>query len=170
MKTDKTNKIIADLSMIIVVLGFTVIALLGLVLFLYFRTPTDIESENQAVCGNAFKEDEQPQKALLKYRDDHRLDNGGEIFKRQCAMCHSLGNNKITAPGLEGVMERVPSENWVFNYLSNSDSLFKINDPYTLKLRNEYPEERMPTFGKLTRKDIEDVVAFIKAAPRRIMY
>lgn len=169
MKTDKKYKIIADLSMRIVYLIIILFVLIISFLIYYLYKPTIKEPEKLFVCGNALEEDRQRQQTLLKYGENIDFDNGGKLYKQNCAVCHSLGTNRLTGPGLEGVTARVPSEKWLFNYISNSDSLFKLEDPYTLKLRSEYPDERMPSFKHLTDKEVTEIISYISSTPTQIV-
>ena len=152
----------------IIYLSLTIFVLIILLLTIYFYTPTTIEEEKSFFCGNAIIEEKQREDAITKYGID--TNNGKRLFKQNCAVCHNLDNNKIVGPGLENVISRVPNEQWLFDYISNSDSLFKQKDPYSLKLRAEYPDVRMTNFTDLSAKDINEIIAFIKYAPTRIMY
>jgi cytochrome c2 len=167
VKTEEKYKIVADLSMKIVYLVLLIFILGIIFIIYYFSKPTVKKEEKTFVCGNAVLEEQHREKVLAKYGKNY--DIGEKLFKQNCAMCHTLGKNKITGPGLEGIASRVPNEKWLLNYILNPDSLFKQKDAYTLKLRNEYPNERMPK-SDLTVKEVTEIISYIKTTPARIVY
>jgi cytochrome c2 len=165
MEADNKDKAIARLSMAVICL--TVLLFIAIILLLgawYSSTQKEIRFEcgvrdERGICGNAVFS-LPPDVSQLVY------DNGEKVFKQNCAVCHSMGKNKITGPGLEGLFQRVPSKEWAFHYISNSDSLFEIKDSYVLKLREEYPKEdeySKHMFKKmLTAQEIENVITYIR--------
>lgn len=88
--------------------------------------------------------------------------DGEKIFKDNCAVCHSLGKETVTGPGLEGVMKRVPSEEWMLKWIKNNDALIKSGDAYAVKI-NAFAESQMTTFTNLSDDEIKAVIAYIKA-------
>jgi cytochrome c2 len=92
--------------------------------------------------------------------------DGEKIFKQNCAVCHSLGKNKLTGPGLEGIMSRVPSEKWLLDWIKNSSAMVAAGDAYAVKVFNENNKIPMTTFASsLSDDDIKAVIAFMKAPP-----
>jgi cytochrome c2 len=92
--------------------------------------------------------------------------DGEKIFKQNCAVCHSLGTNKLTGPGLEGVMSRVPSEKWLFDWIKNNKAMVAAGDQYAVKVFNENNKADMTVFAStLSDEDINAVIGFIKAPP-----
>ena len=88
--------------------------------------------------------------------------DGEKIFKENCAVCHSLGKETVTGPGLEGVMKRVPSEEWLLKWIKNNDALIKSGDAYAVKI-NAFAESQMTPFTNLSDDEIKSVIAYIKA-------
>ena len=88
--------------------------------------------------------------------------DGEKIFKENCAVCHSMGKETVTGPGLEGVMKRVPSEEWLLKWIKNNDALIKSGDAYAVKI-NAFAESQMTTFTNLSDDEIKSVIAYIKA-------
>jgi hypothetical protein len=87
-------------------------------------------------CGTASLEMEinaQPKSNMTTLYYD-----GKKLFKANCASCQKPSDQKLTGPGLKGVMNRLPSREWAVGFIQNADSLLKRNDPYTLKLKDEY--------------------------------
>jgi len=92
--------------------------------------------------------------------------DGEKIFKQNCAVCHSTGTNKITGPGLEGVMTRVPSEDWLHKWIKNNKAMITSGDQYANKVFNDNNKADMTVFsGTLSDDDITAVITYIKAPP-----
>jgi mono/diheme cytochrome c family protein len=91
--------------------------------------------------------------------------DGAKLFKQNCAVCHSLGDNKITGPGLKGVAARVPADPWLFNWIKNNKEVIKSGDAYAKKILAEYNGADMSTFTHLTDDEINALVAFVKNPP-----
>ncbi len=87
--------------------------------------------------------------------------DGEKIFKDNCATCHSLGSDIITGPGLQGVMKRVPDEEWMMKWIKNNDALIKSGNPYAVKI-SSFAESNMTVFTNLSDADIKSVIAYIK--------
>ncbi len=88
--------------------------------------------------------------------------DGEKIFKQNCAVCHSLGKNKITGPGLEGVSTRVPSENWMYKWIKNNNAVLKSGDAYAQKIFAENGGAQMTVFNDFTDDDITAVIKYVK--------
>ena len=87
--------------------------------------------------------------------------DGEKIFKQNCAVCHSLGSNTIVGPGLQGVISRVPSEEWMFKWIQNNEALIKSGDAYAVKVSTFSPAA-MPSFTTLADADIKAVIKYVK--------
>ncbi len=87
--------------------------------------------------------------------------DGEKIFKQNCAVCHSLGSNKVTGPGLKGVMARVPNEDWMLKWIKNNDALIKSGDVYAVKI-STFDASAMTTFTNLSDEEIKATIAYIK--------
>jgi mono/diheme cytochrome c family protein len=89
--------------------------------------------------------------------------DGEKIFKQNCAVCHSMGSNKITGPGLAGVMTRVPNEDWLHKWIKNNKAMITAGDAYAVKIFNENNKADMTVFAStLSDQDITDVIKYIK--------
>ena len=55
---------------------------------------------------------------------------GEKLFKANCAACHRIDSKKLTGPGLGGIMERVPSKEWLYDWVKNSQKLIASGDSY----------------------------------------
>jgi cytochrome c2/Tfp pilus assembly protein PilV len=93
--------------------------------------------------------------------------DGEKLFKQNCAVCHSLGKNKLTGPGLEGVAGRVPqpADEWLLKWIKNNIAVTKSGDAYAKKLMDEYKGAQMTVFTDLSDDDVKAIIAYIKAPP-----
>ncbi len=95
-----------------------------------------------------------------------KAQDGAKIFKQNCAVCHSLTDQKLTGPGLAGVFDRAPKGDWLKNWILNNEKLIKGGDAYANKIYNENGKAAMTVFeGQLNDKDVEALLAYIKNPP-----
>lgn len=88
--------------------------------------------------------------------------DGEKVFKQNCAVCHSLGSNKITGPGLKDVATRVPAGDWLHKWIKNNDKLIKAGDAYAVKIFNENGKAQMTVFESLSDEEIDAVIKYVK--------
>lgn len=88
-----------------------------------------------------------------------------KLFKQNCAVCHSLGKNKITGPGLEGIGTRAPSDAWLAKWIKNNKEVIKSGDAYAKKILAESNGADMTTFTDLSDGDIAALITYIKNPP-----
>ncbi|HWY33664.1 MAG TPA: cytochrome c, partial [Nitrosopumilaceae archaeon] len=92
--------------------------------------------------------------------------DGKAIFKQNCAVCHTLTDQKLTGPGLAGIGGKAPGGDWLFNWVKNNEKLIKAGDAEAVKVFKENGNAQMTVFeGTLTDDDIKAVVEFIKNPP-----
>ncbi|MGQ0827411.1 MAG: cytochrome c3 family protein [Bacteroidota bacterium] len=96
--------------------------------------------------------------------DQISAQDGEKIFKQNCAVCHSLGSNKITGPGLAGIMGRVPSEEWLHKWIKNNEALIKSGDAHAIKT-SQIDASAMSTFTFLSDEEIKATIEYIKNPP-----
>jgi len=99
-----------------------------------------------------------------------KAQDAAKIFKQNCAVCHALTDQKLTGPGLAGVFDRVQpgsmtKDAWLHSWIKNNEKLIKSGDAYANKIYNENGKAAMTVFESLTDKEIDDVIAYIKAPP-----
>ncbi|MFU8802394.1 MAG: c-type cytochrome [Bradymonadaceae bacterium] len=85
---------------------------------------------------------------------------GDALFKAQCAVCHSLGTDRIVGPGLGEVANRREHE-WLMNKITQPDRLAE-GDAVTAELIAEYGMP-MPNLG-VGREQAESILGYIAAA------
>jgi hypothetical protein len=87
-------------------------------------------------------------------------DTGERLFKQNCAVCHNLGENILTGPGLGGITYRIPSKNWFFEFVKNPDRM-KKTDSYSKELDKLY-SNNMNAFDFLSDCDIEAIYRYLE--------
>src|SRR3954464_14758142 len=85
--------------------------------------------------------------------------DGDKIFKQNCAVCHSLGSNTITGPGLKGVVTRTPGEAWMLKWIKNNVALTASGDAYAQKISTFSPSQ-MTVFTNLSDDEIKAVIGY----------
>ena len=164
---DKDSDIIQKQSTAIVYLTLLVLLLviaLGLVMFC---TPKDKEPKKEQLvdfCGTASLESSSFNAKSLGLNGDKK--KGRELFKQNCAVCHSLSDQKITGPGLKGIYDRVPKpeEAWLIKYICNSKKVRESGDAYALNIYKENESYEMTAFDSvLTEKQIKSIIAYISS-------
>jgi cytochrome c2 len=91
--------------------------------------------------------------------------DGEKIFKQNCAVCHSLGTNRITGPGLAGIATRAPGGDWLHKWIKNNDKLVKSGDPYAIEISKFHPSQMNIFESVLSDEEIDAVVEYIKNPP-----
>ena len=91
--------------------------------------------------------------------------DGKTVFKQNCAVCHSLGDNKITGPGLKGVGDRIPKGDWLFHWIKDNEKVIKSGDAYAHKILKENGNAAMTVFESLSDEDVKAVEAYILNPP-----
>lgn len=103
---------------------------------------------------------------LLIFSGKLSASDGKAIFKQNCGVCHALTDQKITGPGLKGVVDRVPKGDWLFNWVKNNEKMIKSGDAEATKIFKENGNASMTVFeGTLSDEEIKTVVEFIKNPP-----
>jgi cytochrome c2 len=91
--------------------------------------------------------------------------DGEKLFKQNCASCHLLSEKAMVGPGLLGMFDRVPSEEWAVKWIKNSSKLIAAGDPYAVKIYNEFNKAQMTSFEYLSDEEINAILGYIKNPP-----
>lgn len=86
--------------------------------------------------------------------------DGQQIFRSNCAACHSIGKGKLTGPDLKAVDTR-HDKKWLLKWITSSQSMVKAGDEKAVKLFNDNNKIVMPDQA-LKEDEIKAVLAFIK--------
>jgi mono/diheme cytochrome c family protein len=97
-----------------------------------------------------------------------KAQDGAKIFKQNCAVCHSLTDQKLTGPGLAGVAGRVPKpeDEWLTAWIKNNNKVIASGDAYAKKLvADNGGVDAMSEFEFLSDDELKALVAYVKAPP-----
>ncbi len=87
--------------------------------------------------------------------------DGENLFKTNCAQCHSVGDNVVIGPGLKDILKR-RNEAWLLPWIKNSKKVIDGGDAYATKLYEQFNKTAMPTFA-LKDDEIKSILGYIKA-------
>ena len=89
--------------------------------------------------------------------------NAPHIYRSKCATCHTVVRDVGSGPSLKNEMEKVPNEQWFFNFVANEDSLIEKKDPYTIEV-NKWSDKVHYThrFTSISKLQMDSIVAFLK--------
>ncbi|WP_244270731.1 c-type cytochrome [Blattabacterium cuenoti] len=94
--------------------------------------------------------------------DKGDVENGMELFKKNCTTCHSIDlEKKMIGPALHGVTER-RNRKWLHQWIKNNKFLRESGDKEALEVYKEYGNIEMNPFPQLSEKQIDDILSFIK--------
>lgn len=62
---------------------------------------------------------------------------------------------------MDGVLNRVPSEEWLKAFITNQDSLIEVKDEYTLEIMTWSPVNWNHNFADLEENDLDTLMAYI---------
>lgn len=100
---------------------------------------------------------------VLNINQSFAATDGEKIFKQNCAVCHSMGKNKITGPGLEGVMTRVPGGDWLHKWIKDNKAMIASGDAYAVGIFNSNNKENMTSFAAtLSAEEIDATIKYLK--------
>jgi cytochrome c2 len=85
---------------------------------------------------------------------------GKTLFKRNCAACHNASKVRSTGPGLQDVLSRIPSREWAYRFVKNSDEVIKSGDAYANKIYEEYNKMQQTRFPFLTNQEINAILDY----------
>lgn len=96
---------------------------------------------------------------------------GKQLFNQNCAACHAL-NRKMTGPALANVETRLAEEEglgkeWLYTWIKNSAGMIASGDAYANRVYNEYNQAAMTAFPTLSNEDIDNILAYTAAPPKK---
>ena len=97
-----------------------------------------------------------------------KAQDGAKIFKQNCAVCHSLTDQKLTGPGLAGVAGRVPKpvDEWLTAWIKNNNKVIASGDAYAKSLvAANGGVDAMSEFEFLSDADLKALIEYVKAPP-----
>lgn len=91
--------------------------------------------------------------------------DGEKLFKQNCASCHTITDKAMVGPGLAGMFDRVPSEEWAVDWIKNSSKMIAAGDPYAVEIFNKFNKAQMTAFEYLSDEEIGAILAYVKNPP-----
>lgn len=89
-------------------------------------------------------------------------DKGKELFRSQCAVCHSSDMfTDATGPALAGVTKR-RSKEWLYAFTRNSQALIAEGDPQAVELWDEWKPTIMNSYPNLTDRELDAIYHYIE--------
>jgi len=88
--------------------------------------------------------------------------DGKALFQSNCAQCHNP-LKKSTGPALQGVDGRVPSKDWLYNWVHNSTKVVESGDAYANKIFNENGKTVMTPFPGLKNEEIDAIITYVNS-------
>jgi cytochrome c2 len=102
---------------------------------------------------------------FLNFESAYAAADGKTLFKANCATCHKANENKLTGPGLKGVLDRIPKGDWKYNWVHNSAAVIKSGDSYAKKIYDENNGTAMTAFPGLSNEEIDAILAYVNPGP-----
>ena len=89
-------------------------------------------------------------------------DAGKELFKNNCAACHSKDmRSAATGPALGGSQARWADDVALYKWIRNSQAMIQSGHPRSVELWNQYKPTVMTAFPKLTDDEIGSLLAYV---------
>lgn len=87
--------------------------------------------------------------------------DGEKLFKQNCATCHAPTDKTVIGPGLKGITERAPSEEWIVEWVKNPTAMIASGDAYANEIK-DYSPTAMTAFGYLADEEIIAIIDYVK--------
>lgn len=87
--------------------------------------------------------------------------DGEKLFKQNCATCHLPTEKAMVGPGLKGITERAPSEDWIVKWVKSPAAMIASGDAYANSIKDFSPS-MMTDFGFLSDEEILSIVGYVK--------
>ena len=84
---------------------------------------------------------------------------GAVIFKKNCAVCHSIGKGKLVGPDLKGTNSKYDVK-WMTQWIKSSQTMVKNKDPKAVQIYNDNNHLVMPD-QVLTDNEITTLLVYI---------
>jgi mono/diheme cytochrome c family protein len=87
--------------------------------------------------------------------------DGKALFQANCASCHNPLKD-ATGPKLQGVSSRVPSKEWLYDWVHSPAGVIASGDKYANKIFTEWNKTAMTAFPNLKNEEIDAIVTFVE--------
>jgi mono/diheme cytochrome c family protein len=99
--------------------------------------------------------------------DEAAIKAGEALFNGNCKSCHRV-KQKLVGPALADFDKRVPSIQWVFDWVRNPAKVIASGDAYANQIYNEYNKSQMTAFNSYTNEQILSILAYVKAEANKV--
>ena len=86
--------------------------------------------------------------------------DGKALFQSNCATCHNPIKD-ATGPALKGVDARVPSKEWLYDWVHNPMGKVGSGDKYAVDIYNKWNKTAMTAFPNLSTEEIDAIVKYV---------
>jgi mono/diheme cytochrome c family protein len=87
---------------------------------------------------------------------------GATLFNANCKSCHKVHAESV-GPALANVYDRVPSIDWLKQWIRNSSKVVASGDPYAVQIYEKYKKSQMTAFTSFSDDQIMAILAYVKA-------
>lgn len=87
--------------------------------------------------------------------------DGKALFQSNCASCHHPIKD-ATGPALKGVSGRVPSKEWLHDWIHNSAAVIASGDKYGNEVYKKWGMTAMTPFPALSNEEIDAIINYVE--------
>lgn len=131
----------------------------GTLIFKFIPVPESFKPMFQKITRSAFAF---VVALLLSTFSAYAAPDGKAIFQSNCASCHNPLKD-ATGPHLQGVDGRVPSKEWIYNWVHNSPAVIASGDKYANDLYAKWNKTSMTPFPNLSKEEIDAVIVYVNS-------
>lgn len=88
--------------------------------------------------------------------------DGAELFKVNCAVCHTIGKGTLLGPDLGNVQMRREND-WIFSFIRSSQTMINNGDETAVELFEKFNKIQMPDQPAFSDADLTALLAYIKS-------
>ncbi len=97
------------------------------------------------------------------------VEKGKTLFVNNCQQCHNTSDETLVGPGLKGVRQRTPGEDWLVKWINNSSSVIASGDAYAVSIYTKYNKTQMTSFPSLSPGDIKNILDYVDSASQPVV-
>ena len=112
-------------------------------------------------CQSESSENNNPKEAATSMLEDPNIVKGKELFQSKCGACHHPIKD-MTGPALKGVASRVPSKEWLYQWIKNPATLLEQKDAYATTLYEKWNKTAMTAYPTLTNEEIDLMLNYVE--------
>ncbi len=88
--------------------------------------------------------------------------DGKALFQSNCASCHNPLKD-ATGPALKDMDKRVPSKEWLYQWVHNSAALIASGDKHAVEIYNKWNKIPMTPFPNLSTEEIDAIIDYVNS-------